>query len=120
MQAIKPAACYFALVFGTGFVLGPIRILWLTPRIGVRAAELTELPLMLIAVYFAARFVVRRFHPAPPALIPIGLTALAMQLAAFAGMPRLLALSRNYSRGDLGMGGWNKSESQVCCFFVEQ
>ena len=29
MQLLKAGATYFALVFGAGFVLGPIRILWL-------------------------------------------------------------------------------------------
>jgi len=54
---------YFALVFGVGFVLGPVRVLWLVPRVGERAAELIEAPCMLAAIVLSARFVVRR-HPA--------------------------------------------------------
>jgi hypothetical protein len=35
-QALKVGALYFAAVFAVGFVLGTIRTLWVTPRIGVR------------------------------------------------------------------------------------
>jgi hypothetical protein len=34
MQIAKAAVLYFALVFGTGFVLGTIRTLWVVPRLG--------------------------------------------------------------------------------------
>jgi len=77
---MKAAATYFAFVFGTGFVLGPIRVLWLVPRVGVRTAELLEMPLMLIAIYFAARFVTCRFPEA--SRLWTGLVALAMLLVA--------------------------------------
>lgn len=55
------AVVYFALVFSVGFLLGIIRVLLLEPRLGERWAELAEMPLMLVAIAFAARFVVRRF-----------------------------------------------------------
>ena len=54
-------AVYFALVFGVGFMLGVIRVLWLVPRLGERTAELLEAPVMLVAIYFAARFITQRF-----------------------------------------------------------
>ena len=55
------AAVYFSLVFGAGFLLGPVRVLWLVPRIGERWAELAEAPFMLAAIFLSARVVVRRF-----------------------------------------------------------
>ena len=83
MQIIKSAAIYFVLVFGAGFVLGPIRVLWAVPRFGERTAELMEAPLMLVAIVLAARWIVRRF--AEPKswfrLIAVGLLALALLLA---------------------------------------
>ena len=55
MPTLKAALLYFLTVFGAGFLLGPIRIFLLVPKIGVRAAELIEMPIMLTAIYFAAR-----------------------------------------------------------------
>lgn len=59
---IKAGLCYFALTFGAGFLLGPLRILVLVPRVGVRAAELAELPVMIAVMWLAARWTMRRFH----------------------------------------------------------
>ena len=51
---------YFAIVFGIGFLLGTLRVIVLVPVFEERYAELTELPLMLIAIYFSARFLLRK------------------------------------------------------------
>lgn len=77
-----PALTYFALAFGAGFALGTIRLLWLVPQFGARAAELGELPVMLLVIFFAARWIVRRFAVPPVALarLGVGLTALACLL----------------------------------------
>jgi hypothetical protein len=84
MNVVKAAVTYFALVFGTGFVLGPIRVLWVAPRVGDRAAELLESPLLLVAMILAARFVVRRFAlpPASAARLATGVLAVALGLVA--------------------------------------
>jgi hypothetical protein len=84
---------YFGLVFSAGFVLGPIRILWLVPKVGVRAAELIEVPIMIAVTVLAARWIVRRFH-VPFSLgvrISIGLIALCFMVVAEIGFA--LALS---------------------------
>lgn len=84
MRSLKAGALYFALVFGAGFVLGTIRVLWVVPALGTRAAELIEAPLMLAATILAARWVARRLSLAPKARarLPMGLVALALLLAA--------------------------------------
>lgn len=84
MRIFAAAAAYFALVFGVGFLLGPVRILLLVPRVGERAAELMELPVMLAVSVVAARFVVRRFRLARPAAVrlPVGGIALLLLLSA--------------------------------------
>ncbi len=84
MKILKAGALYFSLVFGAGFLLGPIRILWIVPRLGVRLAGLLEIPLMLLVVIIAARWVVRRFAIAPtvPSHLSVGSIALSMMLVA--------------------------------------
>jgi hypothetical protein len=58
---IKAATIYFAMIFALGFVLGTLRVLWLAPLMGEVAAVVAELPVMLTASYFAARWLTRRF-----------------------------------------------------------
>lgn len=58
---LRCAAVYFGIVFGVGFLLGAVRVLFLVPRIGERSAELAEMPLMFIAVFLAAGYLVRRY-----------------------------------------------------------
>ena len=53
---------YFLIVFGTGFALAFIRIPFLVPRFGVRAAELMEMPVMLGVILWASRRLAHR-HP---------------------------------------------------------
>ena len=83
MPIFRPALTYFAIVFAVGFVLGIVRVGWLVPRLGARAAELIEMPLMLLTCYYAARWVVRRFQvpPLPAARLAVGFIALACLLA---------------------------------------
>lgn len=84
MRSLKPALLYFALVLGTGFLLGMIRVPFLVPWLGERYAELLEMPFMLVAIVLAARFVVRRFAlPVSLALrLQIGFLALALSVLA--------------------------------------
>ncbi len=58
MQILKAGVLYFAVVFGAGFILRPIRILWVAPRLGSRMAELLEMSIMLLIAIVAARLIV--------------------------------------------------------------
>ncbi len=73
---------YFALVFGAGFILGPIRVFWLVPRMGERIAELVEAPIMLVVIICSARWVVRRLgvSATPSQRLIVGLVALVLLL----------------------------------------
>jgi hypothetical protein len=84
MQILKAGFLNFALVFGAGFVLGTVRVLWIVPRFGVRAAELMETPIMLAAVILSARWTVRRLAlpPKPSLRLGVGLVALGLLLLA--------------------------------------
>lgn len=83
MEALKPGFLYFLLVFGTGFVLGTVRVLLIVPLVGHRTAELLEMPLMLMATVLAARWTIRRFpeRRTSAARLSIGGIALGLMLA---------------------------------------
>ena len=61
MKILKAGLTYFGIVFGIGFILGFVRVLWIVPQFGVRTAELAEMPLMFIAIIFTARWLVQHF-----------------------------------------------------------
>jgi hypothetical protein len=79
---LKAGLLYFAAVFGTGFALGTVRVLWIAPAIGARAAELIEMPVMLAVTGAAALWVVRRAALPPAAALAAGILAGALVLAA--------------------------------------
>ncbi len=88
VSRLTVALLYFGLVFGAGFVLGPIRILWLVPRVGVRTAELLETPIMVLVTVLAARWVIRHYNVQPAfATRPgIGVIALSFMVVAEFGL----------------------------------
>jgi hypothetical protein len=52
---LTSAALYFAVVFGVGFLLGPIGVFWLEPRLGKTVGVLCEFPVLIAAMALAAR-----------------------------------------------------------------
>ena len=71
---------YFLLVFGAGWILGPVRELWAVPRFGRIVAILLEATIMLIAMIVSARWVIRRFNVPQRfgSTISVGLVALGI------------------------------------------
>jgi hypothetical protein len=49
------ALIYFAIVFGVGLALGPVRVLWIEPWLGPAVAVLIEAPVLVFAMTIAAR-----------------------------------------------------------------
>ena len=84
MQILKAGLLYFAFVFGAGFVLGTIRILWIVPRFGMRIAELMETPIMFVITIAAARWIVHRLGvlSIPSRRLGMGCIALGLLLVA--------------------------------------
>ena len=86
-KTIRAALVYFAIVLGTGFVLGVFRVPVLVPRIGERWAELVEMPIMAAVIFFAAGY------PeicSPGRSLVAGFLALALSVAAELGLAVLL------------------------------
>jgi hypothetical protein len=87
-EILKAGTLYFLLVFGAGFVLGPIRVLWAVPRFGVRTAELIEAPIMLLVIVSAAGWIGRRYGSmfTRGRRLAVGLLALGLLLVAELGV----------------------------------
>ncbi len=106
MTSLRSGALYFGWVFAAGIVLGIVRVRWLAPRLGLRAAELVELPVMLLLSAWAARWTVRRHR----------LTGLGSRLAAGAVALALLAAAEvavvRWGRG-LTLGEYVRSRDPV-------
>ncbi|HPE00477.1 MAG: hypothetical protein RL669_1628 [Pseudomonadota bacterium] len=84
LRVLGRALLYFVLVFGVGFLLGPIRVLWLAPQVGERSAELIEAPLMFGAILLASRWIGRRWCAgwSHRAILGVGAGAAACVLGA--------------------------------------
>jgi hypothetical protein len=92
MQLLKASLLYFALVFGAGFILGPLRILWVVPHFGTRIAELLEMPIMLGVIVLAARWTVRRLVVPSTARRRLGMGGIALVLMLLAELMLVLWL----------------------------
>jgi hypothetical protein len=86
MRVTLATLFYFGSVFGVGFLLGPIRVLWLEPRFGPIIATACEAPFILLAILTAARWVPRvlNIRRDSKALVLIGVGSLVLlQIADF-------------------------------------
>ena len=95
-RVVRAGLLYFAIAFAAGMTLGPLRILFLVPRLGERAAELLELPVMVGICWIAARWCARRFGvpaTAGPRLAMGGLAAALLLAFEFTLVLRLRGLA---------------------------
>lgn len=60
-KIVRAGFTYFAIVFGAGFALGVFRVPFLVPRIGERWAELAEMPVMAVVIFWSAGYILRRY-----------------------------------------------------------
>ncbi len=98
MQILKAGVLYFAVVFGAGLVLGPIRILWVVSFLGARMAELLEAPIMLVITIVAARWIVGRLAVPPTPSSRLGMGGIALSLLLNRGICSCALASRNLDR----------------------
>ena len=89
---VRGALLYFGAVFGAGFLLGLIRVLWLVPQLGARFAELLEMPFMILVSFGAASWVVHRSRipDSKSERMAMGVLALLLMICAELGVTALL------------------------------
>lgn len=111
---IAAAWRYLAGIFALGFVLGTVRTLWLAPLIGPVAAIACEVPLLLLASWWWATRLLRRYRLGSRgqalamggiafALLMVGELALAMTMGGQSAGQWLAALGE--PAGALGLAG---------------
>ena len=78
------AGLYFGIVFATGLILGPVRVIYLEPWLGPTLAVLLETPFLLAAMAFAGRWapIWTKLTPSVLSLLSVGILALAFQEVA--------------------------------------
>ena len=83
-RILGSAVVYFGIVFGVGFLLGSVRVPLMVPRIGERSAELAEMPLMFIAIFLAAGYIVRKHaaYVSPKGWAVVGVISLGLLVCA--------------------------------------
>jgi hypothetical protein len=84
MRIVAAALLYFVIVFGAGFLLGPIRVFWLEPHVGATVAALCEAPFLLVVMVAASRWLpsMLQIEHGVPSLVLMGIGALALQQVA--------------------------------------
>ena len=84
MRIIAVGMLYFLIVFGVGFLLGPMRVYLLEPRLGETMATLCEAPFLLIVIVLAARWLPKRsnMRMSVASLAAVGLGGLFLQQLA--------------------------------------
>jgi hypothetical protein len=84
MPVVSATLLYFGIVFGVGVLLGPIRVMWLEPRLGAALANLCEAPFLIIAMVLAARSIPKMVALPRnlPTLLAMGVGALMLQQIA--------------------------------------
>jgi hypothetical protein len=73
-------------------MLGPIRILWVVPRLGTRVAELLEAPIMFVITIVTARWIVRRLAVPSTASSRLGMGGIVLSLLLIAEFTLVLWL----------------------------
>ena len=91
---LKAGVIYFLLVFAVGWVLGPIRELWVMPRFGRMTGVLLEAPIMLIAMIISARWAIRRFDVPGTLRATISMGFVAVGILAVAEIAGVLWVRR--------------------------
>ncbi len=91
-RSLAAGSIYFAVVFAIGFALGIVRVVITGPKLGETAAVLLEIPVILTASWFVAKWCVARFAVRSDAAerLTMGLVAFCLTMLAEMAMAVLL------------------------------
>ena len=91
-RSLAAGGLYFAVVFGIGFALGTVRVLVTGPRLGETAAVLLEIPVIMTASWFVAKWCIARYAVRSSAAerLTMGLVAFCLTMLAELAMSVLL------------------------------
>lgn len=83
-SVLRAAGYYFAIVFGAGLLLGPVRVAWLEPWLGATLAVALEAPFLVLAMWWGARLGPRwaGLRSGWMHLLAVGVLALVLQQLA--------------------------------------
>lgn len=82
MAILRAALAYWGMIFALGFILGTIRVLWGAEALGETNFILIEVPLLLTASWFAARWQAKRHRLRIGAAASMGALACALLILA--------------------------------------
>jgi hypothetical protein len=119
MSALKAGIAYVLTVFAVGFALGAIRVTFIAPATGPLAAVLLELPLMLTASWFAARWLTDAMHVPETLAARVMMGSIAFVLLMIIETLFGLAFGRSFASqlSDLQQpagSGWPRGPNNVC------
>lgn len=114
---------YFTIVFGAGFLLGPVRVLLLEPQLGTRTSELLEMPIMLFVIWIAAGWIAQRFAGAMQPIEQLCIGILAVTGVLFADLAvgvflRSMTVTEVFFRRDLVSGTAYYSLLVLCALMI--
>lgn len=104
MRVAQAGLVYFGLIFGVGFLFGPIREWWAVPQFGPVGGLLIEAVIIVPVIYVVARRTVIRFDiGAAGQRLQMGAIALGLLLVAeLAGSMALRGMSASDYAAHLG------------------
>lgn len=83
MKILRASFLYFGIVFGMGFLFGVLRTVLFVPRFGTRVSELCEMPLMVVVIYCASKWLVKHYSPSTRSfMLGVGFLSLGLMIGA--------------------------------------
>lgn len=118
---LKSSLTYFILVFSIGFLCGAVRVPFLQPLLGDRHAQLVETPVMFMAIWKSAHFIVEQLHTpnfwTKDAIPTSALERLSIGLLATIMLLIVEAVGSSWTKGWSGVVEWVRDRDPIAGAF---